>query len=79
MNLNQLINMVTNQIVRRVVNIVVDKGFRLASRRSLPKTDAKLAETPQVTTPAELAKDASLRAMADQAAQTAKMTGRTPR
>ena len=80
MNLNHLINMVTNQIIRRVVNTVVDRGFRFASRKSaeLTKPDPEPQLVRDVTTPAELAKDAQLRRLADQATTTAKMTGRTP-
>lgn len=76
MNFNHLINMVTNQVIRRVVNIVVDRGINFAWRKK-PKGE-QLPEK-HVTTPAELAKEASLRAMADQAAKTAKMARRPGR
>lgn len=33
MNLERLINMVINQVIRRLVNLVVDRGFGLASRQ----------------------------------------------
>jgi hypothetical protein len=76
MNLDRLVNMVVNQVVRRVVNIVVDRGITFAWRKKPTPV-----EPPQkhVTTPAELAKDASLRTMADQAAKTAKMARRLGR
>ena len=82
MNLNQLINMVTNQVIRRVVNLVVDRGIKLASRKAADKTAAnpeQPAPTAHVTTPAELAKEAGLRTMADQAAKSARMMRRIGR
>ena len=88
MNLNHLINMVTNQVVRRVVNIAVDRGFRFAQRKAAdvttPNSDqaASIPEQPaanHITTPSELAKDAQLRTLADQAAKTAKMMRRIGR
>ena len=74
MNLDRLVNMVVNQVVRRVVNIVVDRGINFAWRKT-PTPNTAAPET-DVTTPAELAKDAQLRTMADQAAETAKMARR---
>jgi hypothetical protein len=76
MNLNHLINMVVNQVVRRVVNSAVDRGINFAWRK---KPVSELPPEKHVTTPAELAKDASLRSMADQAAKTAKATRRLGR
>jgi hypothetical protein len=76
MNLNHLINMVTNQVIRRVVNIVVDRGIALAWRK---KPASEQPPEKHVTTPAELAKEARLQAMADQAAKTAKMARRLGR
>lgn len=74
MNMNQLINMVTNQIVRRVVNIVVDKGFWLASRRAATVTSPAQEEPP--TRPEIAATDpqreAQLREMVEKAAAGAK-------
>lgn len=79
MNLNHFINMVTNQVVRRVVNIVVDRGINFASRKvALPKPLDTPPKKP-VITPEELAKQASLQTMADQAAKTAKMARRLGR
>ena len=81
MNLNHLINMVTNQLVRRVVNLVVDRGINFASRKAADIT-TPAREQPalkHVTTPGELAKEAQLRSMADQAAKTSKMTRRLGR
>ena len=81
MNLNRLINMVTNQVIRRVVKLVVDRGINFASRKaatsSTPDPDQPAPKHP--TTPAELANDARLRSMADQAAKTAKMMRRIRR
>lgn len=79
MNMNQLINMVTNQVVRRVVNIVVDRGFRFAARKAPPPAPDATPQNSHVTTPAELAKEAQLRALADQAAKSAKMIRRIGR
>lgn len=77
MNLDRLMNMVVNQVVRRVVNIVVDRGINFAWRKKpAPDTAAPAID---VTTPAELAKDAQLRTMADHAAKTAKMARRLGR
>ena len=77
MNLDRLVNMVVNQVVRRVVNIVVDRGINFAWRKT-PAPNTAAPET-DVTTPAELAKDAQLRTMADHAAKTAKMARRLGR
>ena len=77
MNLDRLVNMVVNQVIRRVVNIVVDRGINFAWRKK-PAPDTATPET-DVTTPAELAKDAQLRTMADHAAETAKMARRLGR
>ena len=81
MNLNHLINLVTNQVIRRVINIAVDHGFRFVSRKAakapMPVTDQAVRQT--VPTPAELANEAQLQALADQAAKTATMTGRIGR
>lgn len=81
MDLNRIINMVTNQIIRRVVNMAVDGGLRFASRKTaeLTKPDPEAPAGKDITTPAEMAKDAHLRGLADQAAVTAKMTGRSLR
>ena len=76
MNLDRLVNMVVNQVVRRVVNIAVDRGINFAWRK---KPAAAEPVQKHVTTPEELAKDASLRSMADQAAKTAKMARRIGR
>ena len=78
MNMNQLINMVTNQIIRRVVNIVVDKGFRFASRSA---ATVKTAAQDNPPAPAEIAstdpqRDAQLRDMVEKAAAGAKLNGR---
>ena len=78
MNMNQLINMVTNQIIRRVVNIVVDKGFRFASRSA---ATVKTAAKDNPPAPAEIAsadpqRDAQLRDMVEKAAAGAKLNGR---
>ena len=79
MNLDRIIGMVVNQVVRRVVNVVVDRGFRAAAHMTEQKPDPEQATADHVTTPAELAKDARLRTMAEQAAKTAKMTRRIGR
>ena len=81
MNLNHFINMVTNQVIRRVVNIVVDRGINFASRKvaKSPKPITDQTTEPDITTPAELARDAQLRTMADKAAKTAQMARRTLR
>ena len=81
MNLNHLINMVTNQVIRRVVNLVVDRGINFASRKvaDAATPDPEQAKPTHVTTPEELAKEASLRTLADQAAKTAKMMRRIGR
>lgn len=65
--------MIVDQVVRRVVNIVVDRGINFAWRK---KSVADQPAEKHVTTPAELAKDAQLQAMADHAAKTAKMARR---
>lgn len=81
MNLNHLINMVTNQVIRRVVNIVVDRGFNFASRKAaeIATPDPEQPASNNMITPADLAKEAQLRAMADQAAKTAKFMRRIGR
>ena len=81
MNVNQIINMVTNQIIRRVVNMAVDGGMRFAQRKAAKVTapDPTLDDTPNLMTPAELAKDAQLRAMADNSAKRAAVPGRLGR
>jgi hypothetical protein len=77
MNLDRLVNMVINQVVRRVVNMVVNRGINFAWRKKpTSDTDAPVSDA---TTPAELAKDAQLRTMADQAAKAAKMARRLGR
>ena len=78
MNMNQLINMVTNQIIRRVVNIVVDRGFRFASRSA---TTVKTAVQDNSPAPSEIAsadpqRDAQLRDMVEKAAAGVKLNGR---
>lgn len=81
MNLNRLINMVTNQVIRRVVNVAIDRGINFVSRKSVkpPEPIGSRAVDQDATTPAELAQDAQLRTMADQAAKTARMTRRLGR
>ena len=81
MNLNRLVNMVVNQLVRRVVNLVVDRGINFASRKAadIATPDPEQPAAKHVTTPQELARDASLRSMADQAAKSAKMMRRIGR
>lgn len=73
MNLNKLINMVTNHVIRRVVTLVVDRGINFASRKvadiATPDTEQPVPKT--LATPDEIAKEAQLRLMADQAAKTA--------
>ena len=76
MNLDRLVNMVVNQVLRRVVNIVVDRGINFAWRKKPGPVEP--AEMP-ITPTAEMSKDASLRTMADQAAKTAKMARRIGR
>ena len=81
MNVNQIINMVTNQVIRRVVNMAVDGGMRFAARKAakVADPDPTLDKTAKVMAPAELAKDAQLRAVADQAAKSASVAGRLGR
>lgn len=79
MNLDRLVNMIVNQVVRRVVNLVVDRGFSLATRKAPPPTPDAPPAAKHVTTPEELALDASLRAQADRAAKAAKMARRLGR
>lgn len=76
MNLDRLINMVVNQVVRRVVNIAVDRGINFAWRKK--PVSGQPSEKHQ-TDPGEQAKDASLRSMADQAAKTARIARRIRR
>ena len=81
MNVNQLINMVTNQVIRRVVKVVIDRGINFASRKSVkpPNPLPNQAVGQDVTTPAELAQAAQSRVMADKAAKTARMARRLGR
>ena len=39
MNLERLISMVVNQVIRKLVNLVVDRGFNMASRQMKPADD----------------------------------------
>lgn len=81
MNMDRIIGMVANQVIRRVVNLVVDRGFNFVSRKSADLTasnaDDALPKLPK--SKEELARDAQLRSMADQAANTAKVTRRLRR
>lgn len=81
MNLNRLINMVTNQVIRRVVNVAIDRGINFVSRKSVKPAEPVTHQAVEhdVTTPAELARDAQLRTAADQAAKTARMARRLGR
>lgn len=81
MDLNRIINMVTHQLIRRVVNMAVDGGLRFASRKTsqLTKPDPALPGVKDVTTPAELAQEAQLRTMADKAAKSASIGRRLGR
>ena len=81
MDLNRIINMVANQIIRRVVNMAVDGGMRFASRKTaeLSKPDPETPATNDIGSPAEQAKDAQLRNLADKAAATTSLTRRTLR
>lgn len=86
MNMNRLINMITNQVVRRLVNMAINRGISFASRKSALPAKPHQPGAPQndgaqghVTTPAELAKDAELRSMAKQATKAARMARRLGR
>lgn len=79
MNLERFISMIVNQVVRRVVNLVVDRGINFASRKAPPAKPDAAPAVKHVTTPEELAKDASLRTMADQATKMAKLSRRLGR
>ena len=86
MNMNRLINIITNQVVRRLVNLAINRGISFASRKSAapakPLEPAVVHDDKvqgHVTTPAELAKDAQLRSMAKQAAKAARMARRLGR
>lgn len=78
MDLNRLVNMVVNQLIRRVIKVVVDRGIGLASRSAgrmgQPKPD-QIAEA----TAADRAKDAQLRGLADKAAKTGRIARRIDR
>ncbi len=67
MNLNSIIQMITNLLIRKAVNKGVDMGIDYASRRGKPVADM---------TPEDHAQAQSGKAMAKRAKQAARLTRR---
>ncbi len=67
MNFNSIIQMITNLLIRKVVNKGVDMGIDYASRRGKPAADM---------TPEDHAQAQSAKAMAKRAKQAARLTRR---
>ncbi|MFZ1727943.1 MAG: hypothetical protein WBO29_09770 [Albidovulum sp.] len=70
MDLNRLINMIIQQITRRLINSGINKGFDFAARKGKPKEEM----TPEERKQAQMGKD-----MAKRAKQAAKITRRLGR
>lgn len=58
MNANRLINMVIRQITRRLVNLGINKGIDLASKRGRKDADLTEADRDQARDAKEMAKRA---------------------
>ncbi len=70
MNLNQLVNMVVNTVMRRLVNLGVNKGIDLATR--MGKSDDEVTDD-------DRAQQAGAKETAKRARQAAKVTRRLGR